>query len=324
MTEHELVEYLSFQAYYGTGRQIIGRWLTKTPEDDAFVLLAQQVEDEALHFQYIMRCLAPLGVTSLDNYKPEPEWEEWIDVWYPSGDDTIEPRVGPQRHRRAGRVPGVHGDQPRLPDDVTKVFERIIPDEQFHMKLGKQLILRYCTSDDQQARVVERVKHGHAEGEREIHLVRRHVPRLDECRPVPDVLLDGSDDGGPVGQPGGNGPGRAVLGNLHDPDLRPRRGTTLGWEEVDVVVEDLRERRASRDVDHLAAFDPAGDDDRVEVAVLEGGNAIALVRQQRLADAVGRQGDHHVRRHRLRAIRRERRAEPLLEDVEGIGHGAEV
>ena len=160
MTEHELVEYLSFQAYYEyRAAEFIGRWLTKTPEDDAFVLLAQQVEDEALHFQYIMRCLAPLGVTSLDSYKPEPEWEEWIDVWYPSGDDTIE-RVS--AHNVTGELGACQAFveiKPRLPEAVTKVFERIIPDEQFHMKLGKQLILRYCTSDEQQARVVERVKH---------------------------------------------------------------------------------------------------------------------------------------------------------------------
>lgn len=159
MTRQELVEYLSFQAYYEyRAAEFIGRWLTKTPEDDAFILLAQQVEDEALHYQYIMRCLAPLGVTSLDNYKPEPEWEEWIDVWYPSGSDTLE-RVS--AHNVTGELGACQAFveiKPRLPENVTKVFERIIPDEQFHMKLGKQLILRYCVTDDQQERVLERVK----------------------------------------------------------------------------------------------------------------------------------------------------------------------
>ncbi|MGZ4692859.1 MAG: hypothetical protein ACXWA3_04460, partial [Acidimicrobiales bacterium] len=85
MSEQELVEYLSFQAYYELrAAQFIGRWLSDTPEQDAFVLLALQVEDEANHHEYCMRALARRGVTSLDRWKPEPEWEEWIDVWYPS------------------------------------------------------------------------------------------------------------------------------------------------------------------------------------------------------------------------------------------------
>ena len=45
----------------------------------------------------------------------------------------------------------------RLPDDVQKTFERVIPDEQFHLKLGRQLIDRHCRSEDQRARVRERV-----------------------------------------------------------------------------------------------------------------------------------------------------------------------
>ena len=74
MTEQELVEWLSFQAYYEKrAAQFIGKWLADTPERDAFVLLAQQVEDEGLHHEYCMRALERRGVTSIDNWKPEPE-----------------------------------------------------------------------------------------------------------------------------------------------------------------------------------------------------------------------------------------------------------
>jgi tRNA isopentenyl-2-thiomethyl-A-37 hydroxylase MiaE len=159
MSDHELVEYLSFQAYYEyRAAEFIGRWLTHTPEHDAFVLLAQQVEDEALHYEYFMRSLTKFGVTSLDSYRPEPEWEEWIDVWYPSGSDTLE-RVS--AHNVTGELGACQAFQeikPRLPEDVQKTFARIIPDEHFHMRLGKQLVLKYCVSDDQQARVRERVR----------------------------------------------------------------------------------------------------------------------------------------------------------------------
>jgi hypothetical protein len=160
MGEQELVEYLSFQAYYELrAAQFIGRWLSDTPEPDAFVLLAQQVEDEAMHHQYCMRALARRGVTSLDGWRPEPEWEEWIDAWYPSGADTIE-RVA--AHNLAGELGACQAFveiKPRLPPDVAKAFERIIPDEQFHLRLGRQLIERYATDEEAADRVRQRVLH---------------------------------------------------------------------------------------------------------------------------------------------------------------------
>lgn len=160
MSEPELIEYLSFQAYYEKrAAEFIGRWLADTPERDAFVLLAQQVEDEANHYEYCMRALARRGVTSLDGWVPEPEWEEWIDVWYPSGADTIE-RVS--AHNLTGELGACQAFlevRPRLPEDVQKVFDRIIPDERFHMHLGRQVIERYCLTDDDRARVRARVEH---------------------------------------------------------------------------------------------------------------------------------------------------------------------
>jgi hypothetical protein len=160
MSEQELVEYLSFQAYYELrAAEFIGRWLSDTPERDAFVLLAQQVEDEALHYEYCMRALSRYGVTSLDGWKPEPEWEEWIDVWYPSGDDTLERVAAHNVTGELGACQAFLEIKPRLPVEVQKTFERIIPDEQFHMKLGRQILERYCVTDDQQERVRARVLH---------------------------------------------------------------------------------------------------------------------------------------------------------------------
>ncbi|MDH3756080.1 MAG: hypothetical protein OEU32_19625 [Acidimicrobiia bacterium] len=158
MTEHELVEWLSFQAYYEMrAAQFIGRWLSDTPERDAFVLLAQQVEDEGLHYEYCMRALERRGVTSIDNWRPEPEWEEWIDAWYPSGDDTIE-RVA--SHNLAGELGACNAFveiKTRVPDDVVKTLDRIIPDEHFHMRIANTIIDKYATNEDQQGRVRERV-----------------------------------------------------------------------------------------------------------------------------------------------------------------------
>ena len=158
MSEQELVEYLCFQAYYELrASQFIGGWLAATPERDALVLLAQQVEDEAQHHEYFMRALERRGVTTLDGWRPEPEWEVWIDEWYPSGTDTLE-RVA--AHNVAGEIGACQAFEeisPRLPADVQRTLERVVPDERFHLKLGRTLVERYCRSDDDRARVRARV-----------------------------------------------------------------------------------------------------------------------------------------------------------------------
>src|ERR1700709_2103008 len=91
LSEQELVEWLSFQAYYEMrAAQFIGGWVAHTPRRGALPAVGQQGGEERLHYELCMRALARRGVTSLDNWRPEPEWEEWIDGWYPSGADTIE------------------------------------------------------------------------------------------------------------------------------------------------------------------------------------------------------------------------------------------
>jgi hypothetical protein len=160
ITERELIEWLSFQAYYEyRAAQFIGRWLSSTPEPDAFVLLAQQVEDEALHHTYCMRALARRGVTSIDTWRPEPEWEEWIDGWYPSGQDTVERVAAHNVAGELGACNAFNDIRPRVPDDVVKTLDRIIPDEHFHMKIGRQMIETYALDDEQRERVRQRVLH---------------------------------------------------------------------------------------------------------------------------------------------------------------------
>ncbi len=159
MSEPELVEWLCFQAYYERrAAEFIGGWLADTPEDDAFVLLARQVQDEARHYQLLMRALERRGVTSLDRWRPEPEWEAWIDDWYPSGADTLE-RVA--AHNITGEIGAANAFvalRPRLPEDVVDTLDAIMPDERFHMRLGQTVIERHCHDDDQRARVAARVR----------------------------------------------------------------------------------------------------------------------------------------------------------------------
>jgi hypothetical protein len=158
MTERELIEFLRFQAYYERrAAEFIGQWLADTPESDAFVLLSRQVKDEATHHQLHMKALARRGVTSLDGWTLEPEWEEWIDAWYPTGADTIERVAAHNVTGELGAYTAFLEVKPRLPEDVQRSFERIIPDEMFHMRLGRHILEKYCTDDDRQERARARV-----------------------------------------------------------------------------------------------------------------------------------------------------------------------
>jgi hypothetical protein len=159
MSEPELVEWLCFQAYYEKrAAEFIGRWLADTPEQDAFTLLARQVRDEARHYQLLMRALDRRGVPSLDRWKPEPEWEEWIDGWYPTGADTIERVAAHNVTGEIGAANAMVAVMPRLPEDVGSAVRKILPDEQFHMRLGRTVLARYCVTDEARERVVARAR----------------------------------------------------------------------------------------------------------------------------------------------------------------------
>ncbi|WP_045877179.1 hypothetical protein [Pseudofrankia sp. DC12] len=159
MSEPELIEWLCFQAYYEKrAAEFIGRWLADTPELDAFTLLARQVRDEARHYRLLMRALDRRGVPSLDRWKPEPEWEEWIDGWYPSGADTIERVAAHNVTGEIGAANAMLAVKPRLPADVAAAIDKILPDEQFHMRLGRTVLARHCVSDEARERVRHRAR----------------------------------------------------------------------------------------------------------------------------------------------------------------------
>ena len=159
-SEGQLIEFLKFQAYYERrAAEFIASWLPDTPELDMFVMLAQQIEDEAIHYQLHMKSLSRFGVHSLDDYEIEPEWAEWIDQWYPSGDDTIERVAAHNVTGELGALKSFEEVYDRVPPFVQETFDRILPDERFHMGLGRQCIKKYCVTEEQQQRVRQRVSH---------------------------------------------------------------------------------------------------------------------------------------------------------------------
>lgn len=159
-SEGQLVEFLKFQAYYERrAAEFIASWLPDTPELDIFVMLAQQIEDEAIHHQIHMKSLSRFGIHTLSDYEIEPEWAEWIDQWYPSGDDTIERVAAHNVTGELGALKSFEEVYELVPPFVQKTFDRILPDEKFHMGLGRQCIKKYCVTEGQQQRVRQRVSH---------------------------------------------------------------------------------------------------------------------------------------------------------------------
>lgn len=121
-----------------------------------FVGLCRQVADEGKHYQLILSHLESLG-TDMEGWTPEPEWVAWVSEFYAAGDDTLERVAAHNITGELGAMDAFDGLLPRVPDSTRAVLEKIIPDEKFHVSLGRMAVHRYATTADRQARVRDRV-----------------------------------------------------------------------------------------------------------------------------------------------------------------------
>jgi hypothetical protein len=152
----QLREWVAFQAWYEREAAcFIGAWLRDVPEDDIFYGLTRQVADEGRHHHLFSRHLADLG-WSLADWRPEPEWIEWIQVFYPSGNDTIERVAAHNITGELGAIQAFESLYPRLPRQTRTIIDRVTPDERFHVQLGKMTVERYALSDEEKSRVKAR------------------------------------------------------------------------------------------------------------------------------------------------------------------------
>lgn len=153
----ELIEWLKFQAWYEKQAAcFIGSWLEHTPEDEAFIGLCQQIADEGKHYKLLISHLASLGET-MDGWEPEPEWIEWVVDFYASGDDTLERVAAHNITGELGALQAFETLMPRIPENTQRVLNKILPDEKFHVQLGRMVVERFATTADAQRRVRERV-----------------------------------------------------------------------------------------------------------------------------------------------------------------------
>ena len=91
------------------------------------------------------------------DWVPEPEWIAWVAEFYPAGNDTLERVAAHNITGELGAAQGMEDLLPRVPPNVQKAIGKILPDERFHIALGRTTVLRYATTADAQRRVRERV-----------------------------------------------------------------------------------------------------------------------------------------------------------------------
>jgi hypothetical protein len=156
LSEPEVIEWLRFQTWYEReAANFIGAWLADVPENDAFHLLCRQVADEGRHHKMFLTCLERRG-TDMGDWQPEPEWVDWVQGFYPAGGDTLERVAAHNITGEIGAMQAFTDLYPRLPADVQATIDKVTPDEQFHVHLGRSIVLRYATTADAQRRVHER------------------------------------------------------------------------------------------------------------------------------------------------------------------------
>ena len=151
-SRERVIEWLSFQTYYEyQAIMFISQWLPTTPETDALVLLCQQIEDEANHFNWLNQHLEAMGA-SLADWTPLPEIVDWVETFYGNLPDTISRLAAHNLAGESGACRSFEAIAPFLPEDLQKTMRRIMPDEQFHLRLGRRILSKYCVTDAQKDR----------------------------------------------------------------------------------------------------------------------------------------------------------------------------
>jgi rubrerythrin len=151
-SKQRVIEWLSFQTYYEyQAIMFISQWLPTTPETDALVLLCQQIEDEANHFNWLNQHLEQMGAR-LTEWTPLPEIVDWVETFYGSLPDTIARLAAHNLAGESGACRSFASIVPHLPEDLQKTMHRIMPDEQFHLRLGRRILSQYCITEKQKQR----------------------------------------------------------------------------------------------------------------------------------------------------------------------------
>lgn len=81
-----------------------------------------------------------------------------MQVFYANGDDTLERISAHNITGEIGAINAFEGLMYRIPEATQHMLHRIMPDEAFHVALGRTIVHRYATTADRQSRVRARVR----------------------------------------------------------------------------------------------------------------------------------------------------------------------
>ena len=134
--------------------ELSARWIESTPEVEVKLGFARQVGDEAKHYKMIEDRLKELGV-DLSGFNPIGNGYGELFRYLTTLGDTVERLAAGQftreaialaKNRQFIELCEVKGDQA-----TAKLYREVIqPDETYHHKLGRSLLLKYALTDEQQ------------------------------------------------------------------------------------------------------------------------------------------------------------------------------
>lgn len=133
---------------------VLGFWLTEIDDQEIQLGVAQQVADEAKHARLIMRRLKAMGFEP-DPAGSTPEWKrafeyiEGLDHWIVK---MVTHNLGSEGNAKERQQ--IYVDRAD-PDTAEMYRKNILPDENFHVHLGRLTAERHCSTPEMQARVRE-------------------------------------------------------------------------------------------------------------------------------------------------------------------------
>jgi uncharacterized ferritin-like protein (DUF455 family) len=139
--------------------ELAARWIESTPEVDVKLGFARQVGDEAKHYRLIEDRLKELGV-DLGGFNPVANGYGELFRYLITLTDTVERLAAGQftreaialvKNRQFIELCEAKGDQA-----TARLYREVIqPDETYHHKLGRSLLLEYALTDEQQERATQ-------------------------------------------------------------------------------------------------------------------------------------------------------------------------
>lgn len=136
--------------------EIAARWLATTPEVEVKLAFARQIGDEAKHYRLIQERLQALGV-DVTGFNPLAKGYGELYLYLTSLNDMVERIAAAQFTREAIATVWNRGFiafcERQGDAETARLYREVIQaDEGFHHELGKELLGRYATTPQQQAK----------------------------------------------------------------------------------------------------------------------------------------------------------------------------